>query len=90
MEIALDREKRLTLLRWLKRGAIDRRELSDLATEADKSMTAEELESELDRLTMLQGGEECQRLQRLGFCKYGKPMTQAEAREFLRKLEEEY
>lgn len=88
MEIALDREKRLTLLRWLKRGAIDRRELADIAS--DNPMTREEVEAELDRLTMLQGGEECQRLQRLGFCKYGKPMTQAEAREFLRKLEEEY
>ena len=67
MEIQINREKRLLLLKWLKQGYIDALELSQL--QKDNQMTADEIESELDRLAKWTYNEDCQRLQRLGLCK---------------------
>lgn len=67
MEIQIDRDKKLLLLRWLKQGYIDSMELNEL--QRDNQITIEEIERELDRLTRVMGDEECMRLQRLGFCK---------------------
>ena len=67
MEMSLTREIKLTLLRWLKQGFIDLVELHSLQN--THPLTPEALESELDRLIMLDGSNECQRLKRLGFCK---------------------
>lgn len=66
MEIIIDREKRITLLRWLKRGVIDGEELDELR--GLKGFTIEEIESELDRMAALCHKEECERLKRLGYC----------------------
>lgn len=70
MEIQINREKRLLLLKWLKQGYIDALELSQL--QKDNQMTADEIESELDRLAKFMHNEDCQRLQRLGLCKLRK------------------
>lgn len=70
MEIPMNREKKLLLLRWLKQGYIDSLELSQI--QKDNPITDDEIESELDRLAMCMHDEECQRLQRLGFCKLKK------------------
>lgn len=69
MEIQIDRDKKLLLLRWLKQGYIDSFELSELQRDNDNQITVEEIERELDRLTRVMGDEECMRLQRLGLCK---------------------
>ena len=69
MEIVIDREKRLTLLRWLKRGVIDSDELDNLS--GVKSLTDEELQRELDNVTRQCHDQECERIKRLGYCKAG-------------------
>ena len=70
MEIPMNRERKLLLLRWLKQGYIDSLELSQI--QKDNPITDEEIENELDRLAICMHDEECQRLQRLGFCKLKK------------------
>ena len=70
MQIAIDREKRLLLLKWLKQGCIDSVELGRL--EQEHPMTDDELETELRRLACFFHEEECQRLQDMGFCPYCK------------------
>lgn len=70
MEIALTREIKLTLLRWLKQGFIDVVELHTL--QDAEPLTDEEVERELDRLCMVSGDSECERLKRLGLCKQRK------------------
>lgn len=66
MEIVIDREKRITLLRWLKRGVIDSEELDEMR--GLDSLTLDEIDSELDRLTAISHDEDCDRLRRLGYC----------------------
>jgi len=70
MQIAIDRDKRLLLLKWLKQGYIDSVELGDLKQESP--ITADEIEAELRRLAFVTLGEDCQRLQDMGFCPYCK------------------
>lgn len=69
MQITIDREKRLLLLKWLKQGYIDGLEINDLR---EFKLTGEEIETELDRLAASMHDEQCERLQRLGFCPYCK------------------
>lgn len=89
MEIVIDREKRITLLRWLKRGVIESDELDKL--NGLKDLTKEEIESELDRLVASCHDEECERLKRLGYCKAGaRTLTKQEAQELWQQLEKEY
>lgn len=89
MDIVIDREKRITLLRWLKRGVIDSEELNGL--NGLKDLTREEIEAELDRLATICHDEECERLQRLGYCKArARTLTKQEARELWQQLENEY
>lgn len=66
MEIQIDREKKIILLRWLKRGVIDSGELDKL--NGLKDLTDEEIEAELDRLAAICHDEQCERLKRLGYC----------------------
>lgn len=70
MEIQIDRERRLLLLKWLKQGYIDSWEIGKL--DNLKDLTREEIETELDRLAACMHDEECERLQRLGYCPYCK------------------
>ncbi len=70
MEIPMNRERKLMLLRWLKQGYIDSMELSRMQKESP--ITDDEIETELDRLAKCMHDEECKRLQRLGFCKLRK------------------
>ncbi len=56
------------LLKWLKCGGIDSIELH--ALQQASPMTYEELDVELDRLARCMHDEDCERLQKLGFCKY--------------------
>lgn len=89
MEIVIDREKRITLLKWLKRGIIDSEELDKL--NGLKDLTNEEIEKELDRMAALCHDEECERLRRLGYCKQGaRTLTKQEAKELWLQLEREY
>jgi hypothetical protein len=89
MEIVIDREKRLTLLRWLKRGVIDSDELDNLS--GVKSLTDEELQRELDNVTRQCHDQECERIKRLGYCKAGaRTLTKQEAQDFFQQLEREY
>lgn len=70
IQITIDREKRLMLLKWLKQGYIDSVELGTL--ERLKKLTREEIETELDRWAACRHDEQCERLQRLGYCPYCK------------------
>lgn len=70
MQIAIDRAKRVLLLKWLKQGYIDSLELDDLRQE--HPITSDEVESELRRLAYVFHDEDCQRLQEMGFCPYCK------------------
>lgn len=89
MEIVIDREKRITLLRWLKRGVIDSEELDKI--NGLKDLTTEEMESELDRLTKCYHKEQCERIRRLGYCKAdARTLTMQEAKELWQQLENEY
>lgn len=65
--IPLTREIKLTLLNWLRQGYVDTVELHALQDAAD--LNPDEVEAELDRLVMLDGSKECERLKRLGLCK---------------------
>lgn len=67
MDIAIDREKRLILLRWLKRGVINSVELDEISGVGLK--TLEEIEEEMDRWAPVSFEEECARYKRLGLCK---------------------
>lgn len=69
-QITVDREKRLLLLKWLKQGYIDSWEINDLRE--FKKLTREEEEAELDRIVVILRDENCERLQRLGYCPYCK------------------
>ena len=89
MEIVIDREKRLTLLRWLKRGVIDSDELDNLS--GVKSLTDEELQRELDNVTRQCHDQECERIKRLGYCKAGaRTLTKQEVKELWQQLESGY
>lgn len=66
MRIKLDREKKITLLKALKEGFIDDREIRAWLTFSDTPR--EEIERELDRLTKIQHPDTCNRLKRLGLC----------------------
>lgn len=73
MEIQINREKRLLLLKWLKQGFIEWVELSMLYH--NNSMTREEIEKELDYLAKVNDGKGCERYKRLGLCKYANRMN---------------
>lgn len=80
MEIELTRELKLTLLRWLKQGYIDKMELVTLQSENE--MTMDEALAELERLERLRysGVDECGRCRRLGLCKYENELRKLESR----------
>ena len=67
MGIMIDREKRLMLLRWLKQGVIDSRELDRLR--ALEIFTEEEIEKMFDTMYRINHDEICERIKRLGYCK---------------------
>ncbi|MCD8301528.1 MAG: hypothetical protein LUC44_00750 [Prevotellaceae bacterium] len=66
--IQIDRNIRLTLLRWLKQGYIDRQELSQIESESDHKMTVGEMLKEIDECVKLYGYMQCRRCQKLGLC----------------------
>lgn len=79
MQIAIDRAKRMLLLKWLKQGYIDGVEFDDLRQA--QPITADEIEDEIRRLARLTHVEDCQRLQDMGvcpYCKCGRASTPAE------------
>ncbi len=67
MQVILNRDSKIMLLRWLKQGYIESTELDKL--QRDNPMTDEELDAELDHLASIFHDEECERYQRLGYCK---------------------
>ena len=69
LTIDIDREKKLMLLDWLRKGVIDADQLNELNSKAVQKLTREEIEAELDRLTAWNHDEECERLKRLGYCR---------------------
>ncbi len=70
MEIWLNRDEKIMLLRWLKQGYIESRELDKFKRE--NPMTRDEIEAELDYYANIYHDEECKRYQRLGYCQYCK------------------
>jgi len=70
--MALDRETKLMLLKWLKNGYIDKMEFLSLKQMVDDSMTMEEIQDKLDRLA---SEDDCERLKRLGICPYSRHHT---------------
>ena len=70
MRIELNREKKIMLLQALQRGYIEDDEVRGWLSY--DTATAEEIESELDRLTKATHPDTCKRVQRLGLCLYCK------------------
>lgn len=68
--IQIDRQRRLTLLRWLKQGYIEEREIASLNPH---NLTAGELSERLDRLIKANPEGQCNRMKRLGLCPYNDP-----------------
>ena len=66
----IDADTKRTLLKWIVNRQIDINELSSLNAKYMERMTDDELQTELDRLCKYQHAEQCERLQRLGYCKY--------------------
>ena len=67
MGIMIDREKRIMLLRWLKQGVIDSRELDRIR--ALEIFTEEEIEKKFDTMYRIDHDEICERIKQLGYCK---------------------
>lgn len=68
----IDSATKKMLLKWLCAGEIDVTELSSLNANYTGQMTDEEIQTELDRLSLYLHADQCERLQRLGYCKYFK------------------
>lgn len=66
----IDTETKRLLLKWLCAGEIDSNELSSLNANYTGQMTDAEIHTELDRLCRYLHDDQCERLQRLGYCKY--------------------
>lgn len=67
MGIVIDREKRIMLLRWLKQGVIDSRELDRIR--ALEIFSEEEIEKKVDAMYRIDRDEICERIKQLGYCK---------------------
>ncbi len=68
MEIKLDREKRVILLKALNQGSIESRVLEDWIDHETDNMTLEEITAEIDRLEGMDYPENCRRRQKIGHC----------------------
>lgn len=67
MSIKLDHAAKVALLEAVRAGEMEESLLRQL-THTD--MTLDDIEAELDRLCKVDHDRECQRIQRLGLCKY--------------------
>lgn len=65
--VKIDREKRITLLRWLKAGEIDALELNEWTQARFDEMTPEELDEECYRLAVADGSY-CRMARERGQC----------------------
>lgn len=68
MEIKLDREKRVVLLKALNQGSIDSYILNQWIDHAADTMTIEEVEAEITRLEKMDYPTDCERRQKAGLC----------------------
>lgn len=68
MEIKLDREKRVILLKALNQGSIDSYILNQWIDHADDTMTLDEINAEIDRLEGIDYPDNCRRRQKIGHC----------------------
>ena len=68
MEIKLDREKRVILLKALNQGSIDSYILNQWIDHAADTMTIEEVEAEITRLEKMDYPDNCRRRQKIGHC----------------------
>ncbi len=66
----LSREHKITLLKWLRQGYIDKKELWGLSCEVDNSTTLEELKEELLRLELAMSDEICTQFISHNVCKW--------------------
>lgn len=67
MIIELSHAQKIALMEAVQSGTLDDAILNK--KDADKEMTEDEINAELDRLTLLFPDEACDRLRRLGICK---------------------
>lgn len=68
MEIKLDREKRVILLKALNRGSIDSYILNQWIDHAADTMTLDEINAEIDRIEGMDYPDNCRRRQKIGHC----------------------
>ncbi len=68
MEIKLDREKRVILLKALNQGSIDSYILNQWIDHAADTMTNDEIEAEITRLEKFDYPRDCERRQKAGLC----------------------
>lgn len=68
MEIKLDREKRVILLKALNQGSIDSYILIQWIDHADDTMTLDEINAEIDRIEGMDYPDNCRRRQKIGHC----------------------
>ncbi len=68
MEIKLDREKRVILLKALNHGSIDSYILNQWIDHAADTMTLDEINAEIDRIEGMDYPDNCRRRQKIGHC----------------------
>ena len=68
MEIKLDREKRVILLKALNQGSIDSDILNQWIDHAADTMTLDEINAEIDRIEGMDYPDNCRRRQKIGHC----------------------
>lgn len=68
MEIKLDREKRVILLKALNQGCIDSYILNQWIDHAADTMTLNEINAEIDRIEGMDYPDNCRRRQKTGHC----------------------
>lgn len=66
MKVKMSRENKITLLKWLQQGYIDREELHNL--QAANPMNDEDVENMINKFINILGETACEKCREFGFC----------------------